>query len=164
MSFGLPQQFSNTSNKLRGHPKTANSLPRLFIWNLTMDALSWPVLPFALSSWILYLGTSSSRIALASFLVTCIIDLGRWSPCSRHCQLAGPPLGPLALLSLENNLTSRQSPAPLCQRSPTRCSFLNVSWSFSVPCGVFRLAHRSGGQRSTVKNDHLAIMGNMMLP
>ncbi len=70
--------------------------------------LTWPALPFALSSRILYLGTSSSRIALASFLVTCIIDLSRWSPCSRHCQLAGPPFVPLALLGLENNLTSRQ--------------------------------------------------------
>jgi hypothetical protein len=38
--------------------------------------LSWPDLPSALSSRILYLGTSSSRIALASFPVTCMSDLG----------------------------------------------------------------------------------------
>jgi hypothetical protein len=106
-------------------------------------------LDLSCSSRILYLGTSSSRIALASIHMS---NLGRRSPCCRYCQLAGPPFGPLALLCLENHLTSRQSPAPLCQRE------------FSIPCGTFQLAHVHKVRGSTVKNDHLAIMGNMKLP
>lgn len=85
---------SNVSKQPRGNPKNGkNGLPpRSFVWNPRMDAFAWPVLAclgLSRSSRILYLGTSSSQIALASILVTwaCMSDLGKRSPCCRHWHL-----------------------------------------------------------------------------
>lgn len=121
-----------------------------------------PVLTYLahLGFFILYLGTFSSRIALASILVTCMNDMGKRSPCSRHCHLWNTgviePLEP-------PSVTSRQSPAPLCQRvsrvhDATFCVYLEVLRS------VWRFSAGTQVRGSTVKDDHLAIMGNIMLP
>jgi len=97
--------------------------------------------------------------------VTCMSDLGRWSPCSRQCQLAGPPFG---LLSLESYLTSRQSPAPPFASAYCSSTVHDAAFCVYLGVGVLRSVWRfpTGTQvrGSTVKNDHLAIMGNMMLP
>jgi hypothetical protein len=161
VSFGQPQHFSNTSNNSADLQKQQTAfLARSY----TVESddgclgLSWPVLPFALSSRILYLGTSSSRIALASFLVTCMSDLGKWSPCSRHCQLAGPPLDHWRYLK------PREPPYGPGSRQLYFASVLLAHTTqlsvFILESSVWRFPTGTQVRGSTVKSDHLAIMGH----
>ena len=120
--------------------------------------MSWPVLPFALSNLgfcILERTLFANRFAggeLPCDLHIMMSDLGSVGglrapvPVTAN-WLTGPPFGPLAVIEdREPTFTTRQSPAPLCQRlassaRPHYTAFRLYLFGegFSVPCGAFRL-------------------------